>query len=88
MSAQQNASQARSKHRFIHLLPTLALLLAASAQAGTNEWTSMGLQGGTVYDLAFHPTTPAHRRCDDGTTARWVMPVAKDSSFVGIGRGN
>jgi len=59
MSAQQIAGS-HCGHSFVHRLwPTLVLLLAATAQAGTNEWTSMGLQGGTVYDLAFHPTTPA-----------------------------
>ena len=59
MSAQQIAGS-HCGHSFVHRLwPTLVLLLAATAQAGTNEWTSMGLQGGTVYDLAFHPTAPA-----------------------------
>src|SRR5688572_4061017 len=60
MSAQQIAGSRDSGHSLIHRLwPTVVLLLAATAHAGTNEWTSMGLQGGTVYDLAFHPTTPA-----------------------------
>ena len=80
MSAQQIAGS-HCGHSFVQRLwPTLVLLLAATAQAGTNEWTSMGLQGGTVYDLAFHPTTPAtmyatapngfYRSTDSGATWR------------------
>ena len=68
-----------SAQQIVHRLwPTFVLLLAATAQAGTNEWSSMGLQGGTVYDLAFHPTTPAtmyaaapngfYRSTDSGAT--------------------
>jgi photosystem II stability/assembly factor-like uncharacterized protein len=79
MSAPQIPSPQDSGHSFVHRLwPTLLLLLAASAQAGTNEWSSMGLQGGTIYDLAFHPTTPAtmyaaapngfYRSTDSGAT--------------------
>jgi photosystem II stability/assembly factor-like uncharacterized protein len=73
------ASPRDSGHSFVHRLwPTFVLLLATTAQAGTNEWTSMGLQGGTIYDLAFHPTTPAtmyaaapngfYRSTDSGAT--------------------
>ena len=82
MSAEQIASP--------RLWPTLVLLLAASAQAGTNEWTSMGLQGGTVYDLAFHPTTPAtmyaaapngfYRSTDSGAT--WQQASTPTSYYL------
>jgi photosystem II stability/assembly factor-like uncharacterized protein len=79
MSAQQVASPRDRGSSFVHRLwPTLILLLAATAQAGTNEWSSMGLQGGTIHDLAFHPTTPAtmyaaapngfYRSTDSGAT--------------------
>lgn len=79
MSAQQIASLLDRARSLVHRLwPTCVLLLATTAQAGTNEWSSMGLQGGTVYDLAFHPTTPAtmyaaapngfYRSTDSGAT--------------------
>ena len=91
MSAQQIASPRYSGHSFVHRLwPTLVLLLAATAQAGTNEWTSMGLQGGTVYDLAFHPTTPAtmyaaapngfYRSTDSGAT--WQQASTPTSYYL------
>ena len=38
-----------------------ALLWASSVkivQAGTNVWTTLGPEGGTVYALAIDPTTP------------------------------
>jgi photosystem II stability/assembly factor-like uncharacterized protein len=91
MSAQQIASPLDSGHSFVHrLLPTLVLLFAATAQAGTNEWTSMGLQGGTIYDLAFHPTTPAtmyasapngfYRSTDSGAT--WQQASTPTSYYL------
>lgn len=35
------------------------VLTSTVVVAGTNTWTSMGLQGGAVFDLAIHPTTPS-----------------------------
>ena len=91
MSAEQIASPRDSGLSFVHRLwPTLVLLLAATAQAGTNEWSSMGLQGGTVYDLAFHPTAPAtmyaaapngfYRSTDSGAT--WQQASTPTSYYL------
>ena len=70
----------------------LAFIVAGcgGAVAGTNTWTSAGLQGGTVYDLAFHPTTPSilyasaangfYRSTDSGAT--WQQTPTPTSYYL------
>ena len=69
----------------------LSALPAATVSAGDNTWTSLGPQGGTVYDLAFHPSTPStmyattpdgfYRSTDGGATWRETAPAAPTFYF-------
>jgi photosystem II stability/assembly factor-like uncharacterized protein len=78
-----------SKQWAFCLLAIFATVHSAAAVAGTNTWTSMGLQGGRVYDLAFHATTPStmyavapngfYRSTDSGAT--WQQTISTPNSF-------
>jgi hypothetical protein len=41
------------------LIVAFGLLLAGYAQAGINQWTSNGPEGGRISALAIDPTTPS-----------------------------
>lgn len=89
--AKPAASMSAALHKYCLLFVAAQLGIANLAAAGTNRWTSIGPDGGHIFDVKFHPADSAtmyaigtagfHRSSDAGASWQRSLPTATNEPF-------